>query len=127
MKKYRVTVNGKTYEVEVEEVVQTPSAAKTEKEIEEKQEARQPAVTVKTTQFKAQKEGEGVVKAPLPGKVIDLKVGVGQHVNRGDAVLILEAMKMENEIAAPVDGTVAEILVEKGAVVNAEEPLMIIG
>ncbi|MBQ3304831.1 MAG: biotin/lipoyl-binding protein, partial [Clostridia bacterium] len=62
--------------------------------------------------------GSKPVKAPMPGTGLDVKVSVGQAVKNGDTLLILEAMKMENEIAAPADGTVASINVSKGTAVN---------
>lgn len=67
-----------------------------------------------------------VVKSPMPGNVLKINVTVGQKVNEGDVLLILEAMKMENEVVSTKTGTVAQIVVEKGAVVETDSPLVVI-
>ena len=66
------------------------------------------------------------VTAPMPGKILNVKVNVGDSVNSGDLVLLLEAMKMENEVAAPCDGVVKQISVGKGAVVATGDTLLVI-
>jgi biotin carboxyl carrier protein len=68
--------------------------------------------------------GATVVKAPMPGTVLSFKVSQGQTVKRGDVVLLLEAMKMENEIVAPVDGKVVALRVPAGAAVNTGDALV---
>ena len=98
MRKFAITVNGQSYEVEVEEIGGAPTFA--------------------AAPVAAAPAGAKPVNAPMPGTVLDVKVTVGQKVKNGDTLLILEAMKMENEIAAPADGTVASINVSKGATVN---------
>ena len=106
-----VTVNGKAYEVEIvgKEVkaakpVAKPAAA-----------TAKPAAPAAKPAAPAAAEGEGTpFKAPLPGTINDIKVAVGQQVNVGDVVLILEAMKMENEITAEKAGTITSITVSKG-------------
>ncbi len=115
MKNYRITVNGNVYDVEVEELGSSVTPAPV---------SAAPAATKKTVkkEVKAQASGaEGSVKinAPMPGKVLSVKVKAGQAVKRGDVVMILEAMKMENEIVAPQDGTVASINANEGASVEA--------
>jgi biotin carboxyl carrier protein len=70
--------------------------------------------------------GEGVVKAPMPGTVMAVKVTVGQAVKRGDVLLTLEAMKMENEIACPRDGRVKDLPARPGASVNTGDPLVVL-
>ena len=99
MKKYRVNVNGSLYEIEIEEMSApaTMSAAAP---------AAKPAA--------AAPAGGAQVKAPMPGAILDVRVQNGQKVKMGDVLVILEAMKMENEIQAPCDGTVAGINVRKG-------------
>ena len=72
------------------------------------------------------REGAGVVKAPMPGLVVKLLVNAGDEVKKGQGIIIVEAMKMENEIPSPVDGTVKECKVEAGMVVNKGELLMTI-
>lgn len=113
MKNYVITVNGTSYEVSVEEVggaapVQTaaPKAA-----------APAPKAAPKAAASGAQ--GPVKVNAPMPGKILNVKASVGQAVKKGDVLLILEAMKMENEIVAPEDGTVASINVAVGDSVEA--------
>ena len=67
-----------------------------------------------------------VVKSPMPGNVLKINVTAGQKVNEGDVLLILEAIKMENEVVSTKTGTVAQIVVEKGAVVETDSPLVVI-
>ena len=67
------------------------------------------------------------VTAPMPGTVLDVKVSQGAAVKKGDLLLVLEAMKMENEILAPCDGTVKQVLAAKGASVNSGDALVVIG
>ena len=68
----------------------------------------------------------GTVSASMPGKVVTVEVGVGDSVNEGDTILILEAMKMQNEVAAPISGTVTEVHCEDGMNVEANVPLVVI-
>ena len=70
--------------------------------------------------------GRSAIAAPMPGKVLDVKVSVGSIVKTGDFVLLLEAMKMENEIFAPTDGTVAEVRVRGGESVNTGDVLVVL-
>lgn len=112
MKQYKVTVNGTPYEITLEEIsaadVKTAPAT-----------APAPAAPVSA-------EGEKVT-APMPGNILEVKVQNGASVKKGDVLLILEAMKMENEIMAPADGTVKSINVAKGATVETGTVLCVIG
>jgi glutaconyl-CoA/methylmalonyl-CoA decarboxylase subunit gamma len=123
VKKYKVTVNGKSYDVGVEEVgsagtpVQTASPVQAAAPAPVQQAAAAPAAAPATA-------GASTVKAPMPGTVLSLKVTAGQAVRRGDVLLILEAMKMENEITAPSDGTVAAVRVQAGSTVNTGDPMV---
>ena len=107
MKNYTITVNGTVYDVTVEEG--TGSAAPAA------------ASAPKAAPKAAKSAGAGSVKvnAPMPGKILSVKASVGQAVKKGDVLLILEAMKMENEVVAPEDGTVASIDVAAGDSVEA--------
>ena len=128
MKNYIITVNGTSYEVSVEEAgavsaektVVMPSAAPAAPAAPKA--APAPAAAPKAAAPAPAASGAAgsvTVTSPMPGKIIDVKVNVGDVVKRGDVVLILEAMKMENEIVAPEDGTVATINVAAGASVEA--------
>ena len=114
MKKFNIKVNGTAYEVEVEEVKAAGAAAA-------------PKAAPKAAPAVAAGAGETAVTAPMPGKVIAAKVSVGQAVNAGDVVIILEAMKMQNEIPATASGTVKAINANPGQAVKAGDALVIIG
>ena len=102
MKNYTITVNGNVYEVTVEEGTSTGAAAAAPK-------AAAPAGAA----------GSVKVSAPMPGKILAVKATVGQAVKKGDAIMVLEAMKMENDIVAPQDGTVASLNAAVGDSVEA--------
>lgn len=114
MKNYTITVNGNVYEVTVEEGSNTgaaPAAAPKAAPI-----APKAAPAAPKTSGAA---GSVVVAAPMPGKILAVKANPGQAVKKGEVLLVLEAMKMENEIVAPQDGTVASINVAVGDSVDA--------
>lgn len=117
MKNYRITVNGTAYDVAVEELGAgtVPAAAP----------VAAPASVAAPVAAPAASGAEGAVKiaAPMPGKILAIKANAGQAVKRGDVVMILEAMKMENEITAPEDGTIAGINVAVGDSVESGDTL----
>jgi biotin carboxyl carrier protein len=118
LKKYNITVNGKTYDVEVEEVGVVSSQNRPKQ-------TTQPTIAPKVVQNNPVKQATGgAINAPMPGTITDVRVKVGQSVKTGDVLLILEAMKMENEIMAPNDGVVANIHVSKGASVSSSDALI---
>ncbi|MBS4534732.1 acetyl-CoA carboxylase biotin carboxyl carrier protein subunit [Clostridium sp. D2Q-14] len=120
-KLYHIKLNGKVYELEIEEVDrQGKSSLKVEKE-EVIQEGTKEVVAMANSS-----EGQKV-EAPMPGNVIDILVNVDDVVKSGQTLVILEAMKMENEIVSPVDGKVIAINVSKGQSVNSEDILIRIG
>ncbi len=114
MKRYNITVNGKAYDVAVEELaagsapVATPVAPATTPAP-----AQAPVATAPTV------EGGTKITAPMPGNILDVKVAVGDVVKNGTPLVILEAMKMENDIVSSVDGTIASINVKKGDTVES--------
>lgn len=126
---YNISLNGRTYEVEVElakpmtmREFQTyapaaPAAPVEAAPAEIPAAAAAPAVT-----------GSGeAINAPMPGNILKVNVAAGQAVKEGDVLCILEAMKMENEIMAPHSGTVTQVLVSKGSTVDTGTPLVVIG
>lgn len=126
MKKFIVNVNGKSYEVEVEEVggsaqtiVSSPAPA-----APAQPKAAAPAPKAESKPAQAVPQGAEVVEAPMPGTILDIKVNQGDTVKKGQVLLILEAMKMENEIMAPRDGKVTAINTSKGSSVNVGDPLV---
>jgi glutaconyl-CoA decarboxylase len=148
--KYKVTLNDKNYEIEVERgeaimldvseaptailaapapVAAAPAAAV----------APAPAVAAPVAQAVPASPAQAppapaatvfaggeVLRSPMPGSVLLIKAAVGQQVKKGEVLLILEAMKMENEIAAPRDATITQVVVKQGASVNTGEPLLIL-
>ena len=115
MKNYTITVNGNVYEVTVEEgftgAASAPKAAAPAPKAAAPKAAPAPAAAPAAPAGAA---GAVAVTAPMPGKILGVKASAGQAVKRGQVLLILEAMKMENEIVAPQDGTVATINVAVG-------------
>ena len=132
--KYKVTLNGRTYEVEVEAgqamllaeyeaiapapaAAAAPVAAAAAAPVAAPAPAAAPAVT-----------GAGeAINAPMPGTILKVNVGNGDKVKAGQVLVVLEAMKMENEILAPKDGTVTQVLVSRGATVDTGAPMVVIG
>lgn len=116
MKKYKINLNGKSYEVEVEELeIGAPAPSKKVQE----------AATEKTVNNAPASSGElEDITAPMPGNILDVKVKVGDKVKTGDTLVILEAMKLENEIVAPRDGVVAAINTSKGTAVVLGDALV---
>lgn len=111
MKKYRVNVNGTVFEVEIEEMTGAPAAP-----------AAAPAPAAPAVPAGGEK-----ITAPMPGTILAVNVANGNAVKKGDVLMILEAMKMENEIMAPCDGAVTSVAVTKGASVESGTLLCTIG
>lgn len=135
MRKFNIKVNGQAYEVEVEEIAggfapapvvpvaaaPAPAVAPVAAPAPEKAEAKTAPAPVPV----AAPAGGTQLKAPMPGTVIDFKATNGAAVKKGQTVLILEAMKMENEIVAPADGVIT-FVASKGASVNTDDLLAVI-
>ena len=130
--KYKVTLNGRTYEVEVEagkamlldeyEAIAPAAAPVAAAPVA----APAPAAAAPAAPAMTVSGGESV-KAPMPGTILKVNVSVGQAVKAGQVLVVLEAMKMENEIMAPCDGVVSAVPVAKGASVNTGDLLVAIG
>lgn len=126
MKNYTITVNGTPYNVTVEDangsaapVAAAPAPAAAPTSAPAPAPAAAPAAPAAPAAA-----GSVSVDAPMPGNILDIKVSNGASVKAGDVLLILEAMKMENEIVAPQDGTVASVNVNKGDTVEAGQTLV---
>ena len=127
---YKVTLKGRTYEVEVEAgkamlldeyeaIAPTAPAPAAVAPVAAAPAAAAPAAPVVT--------GAGEpVKAPMPGNILKVNVTAGQQVTEGQVLVVLEAMKMENEIMAPKAGTVTQVLVSKGSTVDTDAPLVVL-
>lgn len=127
--KYKVTLNNRVYEVEVE---QGEAMLVNEYELAAPAVAAPAAPAAPVAAAPAAAPAAGalaageVITSPMPGNILKINVAQGQKVNEGDVLIVLEAMKMENEISATKSGTVAQINVAKGAVVETGTPLVVI-
>ena len=117
MKNYTITVNGNVYDVTVEEGTGSAAPAAAPKAAPAAAPKAAPAAPKAAAPAGA--AGSVTVAAPMPGKILGVKANPGQAVKKGDVIVILEAMKMENEIVAPQDGTIASINVATGDSVEA--------
>ena len=131
--KYKVTLNNRVYEVEVEEgqamlVDEYALAAPAAPAAAAAPVAAAPVAAAAPAAAAAPVAVAGgeTVKSPMPGNILKINVTQGQQVSEGDVLIILEAMKMENEVVSTKTGTVAQILVSKGAVVETDTPLVVI-
>ncbi len=142
MKTFKVTVDGQSYTVRVEEMKEDDKQGSPE--TPDHRTSGDPAARTQTGPAPARPEaaapvndqpkkspppgGSGAfnVKAPMPGSILEVKVSVGDTIKNGDVLLVLEAMKMENELTASQAGTVKEVLVKKGDTVNSGDPLIVL-
>ena len=137
--KYTATLNGKQYEVELERIdayepmprygeapaaAPAPVAAPAAPAPAPAPAAPAPAPAAPAPAPAAPATGATTVEAPMPGKILNIKVSAGQAVKFGETVIVMEAMKMETEIVAPADGTVAQILVKAGDAVDTGAALV---
>lgn len=135
MNRYKVTVNGTAYDVLVEDMGgaqagYAPVAQPAPAAVAPVAAAPVPAPAPVAAPIPAAAPapaGASVVEAPMPGKILKISVAVGASVSSGDVLLILEAMKMENEISAPAGGTVREIRAREGDSVNTGDVLIVLG
>ena len=142
MKTYKYTINGTKYEVAIGDIVDNVAAVTVngedfKVEMEPEEEPQKKKVVVKTGVQKQEAPAEqaasagpvntnNALKAPLPGVVTEIKVAVGDEVKVGDVIVVLEAMKMANNLEAEKDGKVTAILVSQGASVMEDTPLVVI-
>lgn len=131
MRNLKVTVNGTVYDVQVEEVgasdtpVASASASAPAFSTPQKTApAAAPAPAPTAQEPKKAAAGSETIESPMPGTIVGVNVTDGQSVKKGDTLVVLEAMKMENEIMAPRDAEVAAVLVSKGDSVQAGTPLV---
>ena len=123
MRRFIINVNGKSYDVGVEEVDAAASAP-----VAPAAPAAQPKAEAPAAPSVSASVAEGTkIEAPMPGTILEVRVHVGDTVKEGDVLFVLEAMKLENELAAPCAGTVASVNTAKGTVVNAGDILGVIG
>ena len=130
MSKYRITLEGRTYEMEVELVPEEAEDKPASKLQYKEYKGAKADPTVRLMDPSAQHttvSNSGVVTAPMPGTVISLRHREGDSVSAGDVVLVLEAMKMENEITAPAGGTITKISCAEGKTVAGGDVLFEIG
>ena len=123
--KYVVTLNGKNYEVEVTECDAVLLSVTDAAPVAAPVPAAAPAAAAAPAP--AAVAGDGTkVPSPMPGTILSVNVTVGQAVKTGDVLMVLEAMKMENDIVAPCDGTIKQLLVSKGSTVNTDDVLAVL-
>lgn len=127
--KYVVTLNGKNYEVEVNEteavVTNVSDAVYAPAPVAAPAPAAAPTPAAPAAPQAVSASGTQIV-APMPGSIVNINVSAGQAVKAGDVLIVLEAMKMENDITAPCDGVVKQIVTSKGATVNTDDVLLVI-
>lgn len=122
MKRYSITVNGKAYDVSVEELGADAAAPVAAAAPAAAPKAAAPAPTAAPAAVEGTK-----ITAPMPGTILDVKVAVGDSVKAGQALFVLEAMKMENDVNSPSDGKVLSINTTKGTAVETGTVLAVIG
>ncbi len=125
--KYLVNLNGKNYEVEVEKTDAVITSVTDAAPVSAPVVPAAPVAAPTTPAAPAASAKGTQVTSPMPGTILSVSASAGQAVKSGDVIMILEAMKMENEIVAPCDGTVAQILVQKGSTVDTGSVLAVIG
>lgn len=124
MKNYTITVNGTPYNVTVEDATGSAAPVASAPAAPAAAPASAPAPAPTAAPAAPASAGSVSVDAPMPGNILDIKVSNGASVKAGDVLVILEAMKMENDIVAPQDGTVASVNVNKGDTVEAGQTLV---
>jgi len=122
--KYKVTLNDKVYEVEVERGEAILVGVSDAPVVSAAPAAAVAAPVVPAPAAPVSAGGGELVSSPLPGSIMAIKVSAGDHVKKGQLLILIEAMKMENEVLAPRDGVVQQIITSKGATVQTGSPLL---
>ena len=117
IKKFIIRLNGKEYKVEVEGIEVDEKGREDKKKLKRVE-------RVDKERIEAHKETEKIVFAPMPAKVIRVDCRKGKRVRKGDILMVLEAMKMENEIISPIEGVIKEIMVKEGMNVSQNEEML---
>lgn len=129
MRKFNIKVNGKEYEVEVEEIRENSSNSERKVSSTKIESIVKPEKSEKNIELKKDltiSAGEELIEAPMPGTILSINVSTGDEVKEGDILMILEAMKMENEILASKDGVVKALGVSEGNIVETGDKLIIL-
>ena len=135
---YRITIAGQTYEVEVGDLSSSPVQVSVDGTVyqveipESGSTASVPSVVTKPPQVFSRATvpvsgDDGVVRAPMPGRIVNVSVAVGDRVTKGQSILVLESMKMENTVSSPINGTVSAVHVEAGDSIQHGQTLAEIG
>lgn len=122
-KQFHVVVNGKDYQVAVEEVINEQTDTKEHSPIHSQSQSTPASASSSQSAKAAGKE----INAPMPGTILNIKKEVGDMVKAGEPIVILEAMKMENDIVSPIDGKLLSVLVKTGDAVNSNDVIAIVG
>ena len=124
--KRKVSVDGEIFEVELEKVEDgwKVSVADSQFEVQVEQEREGPPK--RGSQTRSSYAKSGTISSPIPGKVVSIHISVGDEVEEGSVLMILEAMKMQNEVQAPISGTIAELNCQTGDNIEANSPLVVI-
>ena len=124
--KRKVTVDGETFEVELEKDEDGWKVSIDGSEFEIQVEQERDLGPRRESKSRSGSTLSGTISSPIPGKVVSIHVSVGDSVEEGSVLMILEAMKMQNEVQAPISGTVAELNCETGDSIEANSPLVVI-
>jgi len=124
-KKFKIKVDGKEMLVEVESIEEEKEEDNEEREVGPKEKKTSIKEKEPYGKFESITTGEKSIFAPMPAKVIKVNCKAGEKVRKGEMLLVLEAMKMENEIRSPADGTIKEVMIEEGANVSHDEKMIV--